>query len=275
MSVSGAAIGLMFLSAALAILVPVALLIFVMVKYKAKIVPCLVGAGAFVLFALVLEQILHAMVLRPATDGTIALMARPALYVLYGTLAAGVFEETARFIAFHLLKKRYTGAQNAVSYGIGHGGIESIILAGLPIISNIANALLINSGAMEGVLAALPEQTRATAEAGVQALVSAPAYMFAFGGIERLLAIAAQIALSVVVYYAVAAKGKTWLYPVAIILHAFINVAAALAQAGVLQSMPLVEALTAAAVACVVAFAILVHRRLRTQAPLAEPVTAM
>jgi uncharacterized membrane protein YhfC len=43
----------------------------------------MVGTAAFVVFALGLEQLAHLLVLKPAPDGSIALMNQPFLYVLY------------------------------------------------------------------------------------------------------------------------------------------------------------------------------------------------
>ena len=54
----------------------------------------LTGAGTFVLFAMVLEPILHNLVLRSPVGA--AIQQNILLYALYGGLAAGLFEETDR-----------------------------------------------------------------------------------------------------------------------------------------------------------------------------------
>ena len=100
MQISTISIGLMAVSAIVSIGLPIAIFIFLKVKYKAKIVPCLVGAAAFIVFALILEQLVHAVVLRQGSASYNFIMARPLLYMLYGGLMAGIFEETARLICF-------------------------------------------------------------------------------------------------------------------------------------------------------------------------------
>ena len=60
-------------SAAVSIGLPIALFFAFRKKYGLKIVPMLVGAAAFIVFAMVLEQLLHYFVLRPGPDGSIAL----------------------------------------------------------------------------------------------------------------------------------------------------------------------------------------------------------
>lgn len=47
----------------------------------------------------------------------------------FGILAAGIFEETARLIGFHLLKKSYPTFATSLAYGLGHGGIEMLIMS--------------------------------------------------------------------------------------------------------------------------------------------------
>ncbi|MDR0538038.1 MAG: YhfC family intramembrane metalloprotease [Tannerellaceae bacterium] len=58
---------------------------------------------------------------------------------------AGLFEETARFISFKILKKKYNGIGTGLAYGIGHGGIEAVLLAGLSMIVSIVFCIMINT----------------------------------------------------------------------------------------------------------------------------------
>lgn len=66
------------------------------------------GAAAFILFAMILEQLLHSAVLRSPAGAV--LQGNIWLYGLYGGLAAGLFEETGRLAAFRLLLKKETRA---------------------------------------------------------------------------------------------------------------------------------------------------------------------
>jgi uncharacterized membrane protein YhfC len=88
------------------------------------------------LFAFVLEQIVHSIVLTsPAgtkIQGSIWLMA------LYGGLMAGLFEETGRFLAFKtILRSKRNNDANALMYGAGHGGFEAMMILGITMISNL------------------------------------------------------------------------------------------------------------------------------------------
>jgi len=228
----------MIISAIISIGLPVAIFLIWRKKYKLKIVPVLFGITAFIMFALFLEQILHSFVLRPNPDGSIGLLTRsPALFILYAIFAAGVFEETARFISFHILKRRFDGIGTGLSYGIGHGGIEAILIAGLAMISNILMSVTINSG-NTAILGNDP-----LVFAQINSMISTPPVLFLASGFERLIAISVHISLSMLVWCSVKEKGKIWLYPAAIFLHALVNLAPAFYQAGIIQSIWVIEGL--------------------------------
>lgn len=267
MIVSTLSLLFMGVSALLSIGVPVCLLIFFHKKYSAKIAPALVGAAVFVLFAMVLEQVMHYLVLRPGADGSIALKQRPIWFMLYGSFAAGIFEETARYLSYRLLHRKYDGVRTALSYGVGHGGIESILIGGIAMVSSLVVAIMAGSGGASALT------QNAALAAQVQTLATVPPYMFLMSGIERMLALAIQISLSVLVFYSVYASRKLWLYPAAILLHAAIDAPAALMQTGVLNNVFVLEGMVLAFAVCLVALAVYTHKRLKP-APEPEPDTA-
>lgn len=178
----------------------------------------LVGAGTFVLFAMILEPILHNLVLRSPAGA--AIQGNILLYGLYGGLAAGLFEETGRLLAFRFVLKNHPARITALSYGIGHGGIEALLLVGLTMVSNLILGLSHAAGTP------LPEEAAAAAEA----ILTVPAALFLWGGLERLSAMALHMALSVLVFASVR-TGKRWLFPAAIGVHAAVNFAAVTANA--------------------------------------------
>jgi uncharacterized membrane protein YhfC len=238
----------------LSLLLPAFLFLFWRKRHNLKLGPALVGAAAFFVFALVLEQALHLIVLKPGADGSVALAQdSPLLFVLYGVFAAGVFEETARLISFILLKRRYGGVGAALSYGIGHGGIEAIGLVGLSMISNLALCLVINSG-NTAALGPLPQVAEA-----VDTLVNTEPVLFLAGGIERIAAMAVHISLSVLVWLAVS-KRKLWLFPAAIVLHALVDLPAMLSKIGVINSIAAVEVIVFVLAAALVAAAVRITR---------------
>ena len=67
----------------------------------------LIGAGTFILFAFVLENLFHALVLLVLfPNAETVIRGNIWLYGLYGGLAAGLFEETGRLLAFRFVLRR-------------------------------------------------------------------------------------------------------------------------------------------------------------------------
>ena len=206
---------------------PIVLAWWLVKEFKVPPLTILVGAGVFIVFALVLESLVHQVVLKgphgPAILGNIW------HYALYGGLMAGFFEETGRFLAMkYLLKKAPGKALTGVAYGIGHGGAEMILIFGLTMISNIVLSVMINSGAADTLIASAPTEVQEQVQAQFAQLQSASAGTFLLGIWERISALILQIALSILVWVAVRKGGKwLWLFPAAILLHFIVDACAA------------------------------------------------
>ena len=140
------------------------------------------------------------------------------------------------------LLKRYTNRRDAVTYGIGHGGIEAILVLGLTAINNIAIAQLVNSGSIETITNGLTGVQLDQVQAQIAAVASFGAANLLLGLAERAIAMTLHISLSVVVFRAVRQRKAGYL-GLAVALHALFDVPAALFQCGVLHSTWLVEAL--------------------------------
>ena len=145
-----------------------------------------------------------------------------------------------------LMKNRLT-EENAVMYGIGHGGAESLLLVGMTYVSNLAAAVMINAGALDLLLSGLDASARAQAAEQLSALWTTPPHLFFLAGVERLSAFALQICLSCIVCRAVRDK-KPALFILAVALHFAVDAGAALLAASV--SVYVVEGVLLAAVAC-------------------------
>jgi uncharacterized membrane protein YhfC len=246
-----------FISALIAIGLPIFLLVYWRRKTKARLLPALIGALVFVVFALVLEQLLHNIVLVQPL-----MMTNTALYVLYGGLAAGVFEETGRLLGFSLVLRRYRKREDSVTFGIGHGGIEAILLIGLNMLGNLMFLLLLAFGGDEFIKRSFDAGTY---ESAVNAFGTTQPQYFLLAGIERFIAIFLHISLSVLVFKAV--KDRKWLfYPLAILIHAAIDWVAVLQGTGAigfLSNKWLVELIYAALTAIVAYFAVKVYKNMK------------
>ena len=214
---------MMAVNAVLGIFVPFALAWWMVKKYQVKPKTIIIGALVFIVFALGLESVLHQLVLK-GPHGP-AILANTWYYALYGGLAAGIFEETGRFLAMKfLLKSEPTQARTAVAYGIGHGGAEMILIFGLTMISNIVVAAMINSGQADTLLASAPAEAQQQMQAQFSQLEAAGAGSYLLGLWERASALILQVGLSIIVWTAVRRGGKwLWLFPAAILLHFLVD----------------------------------------------------
>lgn len=194
----------------------------------------LVGAVTFIVFALVLEQIFHFLILQSGAGAVI--QGNIWVYGLYGGLAAGVFEETGRFLAFRAVLRSRKARITSLAYGIGHGGIEAFLIAGLTMASNLVLGLIYSHGG------SIPSEI----VPAVESLLTIPATMFLWSGFERLAAMALHMALSILVFASVRTN-RRWLYPAAILIHAVVDFAAVISNAylPVAATEILVMALTA------------------------------
>ncbi|WP_166240861.1 YhfC family intramembrane metalloprotease [Paenibacillus turpanensis] len=192
-----------------------------------------VGILVFVVFSQVLEKLLHVYVFS-VNPVTAQALGNPWLYALYGGLAAGFFEEFGRYFGWKLLLRNRLERKDGISLGVGHGGIEAILIGVIGGVQTIAFALLMQQGKLEEALGA-----SAPPEAVAQirgALVTTPWWEYIAAGLERLPAMLLHIAFSLLVLIGVrSGKLKYVLY--AALLHAAVDFPVALYQKG-MGSLP-------------------------------------
>lgn len=138
--------------------------------------------------------------------------------VLLG-LAAGICEETARWVGFKILKARASKFGASLTVGAGHGGIESIII-GISLLVNYALFMIISSG--KGNQFGVPVEMQYSMAQQMFAYLSMPWFLPLIGAAERLFAITLHLALSVMVWQAF--KNRSWGWFIgAVLWHAFID----------------------------------------------------
>lgn len=240
--------------------VAIALLTFFTVRGHRTAWRCIgMGAVCFFVSAMVLEQLLHSLVLGAFPD----LTSHPVAYMLYASLAAGVFEETARLIGLRRLCRGDNGPRTGFAYGIGHGGVELLLLGVYPAWQTLVTFYLINSGELAKSVSGLTDAQMQTLLSQVSALQQTAPALFLLGGVERLMAMGMQLALSMLVWMVVTGRLSRRWFAGAVVLHAVLDVPAALYQCGVL---PLLTCELLIAVLLVAAAALVLRLYRRTAA---------
>ncbi len=131
------------------------------------------------------------------------------------------------------MKKKRT-PENAVLYGIGHGGIEILQVLLPAMILYLVIAVLFSVGNTENAISILniTEETASAALPTVQSAATFDYGMMAMSVIERLFAMLLHIGLTVVVFYGLETVKKRYLL-LAIVLHMMMDLFPALYQRSV------------------------------------------
>ncbi len=236
LKVSDLSIAAMIFDVLFALALPLVPFFILRKKMKSRFVPLLIGAATFAISALIVEAAVHRLILTPEVYAY--MLKNPLLYGLYGGLMAGLFEESGRFGAFKLMRRKYNTSGDALSYGLGHGGGEAVIIFGFTILNSVVMAIMINSGTISSLNGLIPNEQLQTT---VNNLVATPPAMFLVGALERMGAVAFHMGASILVYLAASRRASFWFYPLAILLHMLLDLPAALVQAGVFNSIFLME----------------------------------
>jgi uncharacterized membrane protein YhfC len=130
-------------------------------------------------------------------------------------LTAGLFEEVGRWIGYRRFIRRERSFRVGAMYGLGHGGIESIMLVGLPLVGTLVTYVLF----ARGVLGHLPPAALEALRATFAKLTLGTALL---GGVERIFALASHVGLSLIVLGGVVRGDGRWL-GAAVALHALLD----------------------------------------------------
>jgi uncharacterized membrane protein YhfC len=131
----------------------------------------------------------------------------------FSALTAGVFEEVGRWAGYRTVLRSERNMRTGVMYGLGHGGIEAILFAGLPIVGLLVGWFLAARGLIPPGrgLDALRRQL-----GGVRVLDAELAV------IERVCAMAAHVGLSLIVLQTFIRHSLGWLL-LAVSIHAALD----------------------------------------------------
>lgn len=204
-----------------AIVLPLALMVCWKKRTGEKVWPFIAGAIVWLLFVIIFERIAGQLITTYINSFSLFLGKYPIAFGIYAGLMAGIFEETGRLFAFKVLLKHHSEKECSVAYGIGHGGIEVLVI----LVPSYITYLLFEAGALKG----LDSQTIVAVEAAAKSI---GASTVAIALCERIVAMAIHIGLSILVFVAVNEAKHFYWYPVAIILHALVDLPAGLYQVG-------------------------------------------
>ena len=139
-------------------------------------------------------------------------------------LSAGVFEEVARYLIFRFWLRREEGAFLPWKYGIGHGGVEALLVGFLALYALVQ--VLVLGG--EGVLQGFPAEQAELIQSQLEVYWAVPWHQTLLGAWERISALLFHLGASVFVYKSVREKNILW-FLVALLGHTALNAFAVVA----------------------------------------------
>lgn len=178
-----------------------------------------VGAVAFFVSQMMLRIPLMTMSTALAPDTLGAFLNS----VPVASFSAGLFEETARLLFMMWLLKGFYRRADGIAFGLGHGGIEAVLLVGMTMVNNLVFALMINLGKWDLVANLMPPQD---ADRIRDIFVSTPATDYFAGGIERIWAIGLHVTCSLIIMMGIVHGRRILAWCVAVLVHGFTNFAA-------------------------------------------------
>lgn len=180
-----------------------------------------IGAAFCLLFSYVATTIVNVLIFSiPGLLSFFSSKTHPVYSALFGAFSLGILSTIGAFIGLkHAMKKR-PGKENALIFGVGMGGFESILNGATVYITNIIAALLINSiGSTEYFkkLALKGEELAQTQKLFIR--TGSNAFFFLFYGCYLRDSFSRIVcAIAILVEYAISTGEKQWTV-IAIVLH--------------------------------------------------------
>ncbi len=213
------------LSIVLCILIPV--ILGIILRRRFRVSWLLFGVGAFTFIGsqivhLPLNNLLTKIGMLPTIPDNgwgIAQMA-----IILG-LTAGICEELARFVGYSILKKARK-AEDGLMLGIGHGGIEAMIIIGILTAGGLAQLFALRGVDLLSLNLGHDQLLNIQKQLDT---FNQPAIIGLLPVFERLLAMTLHVVLSMMVLYAFQQKKRIWVLW-AILYHAVVDAIAVVTQ---------------------------------------------
>lgn len=216
---------------------PIAGLALLMRKRKGALKAFVWGAAAFVVSQLLIRIPVLQLVL-PNFGWFGVMQLYPWRYGLFLGLTAGLAEETGRWIAVRYFLKGQDSLEHGLAFGLGHGGIEAMLLVGPNMIAGVVMALA-------GQAAQFPADWGSVLVAGA----------------ERIFAMAFHVGASLLVMYGVRRAAGLWYWALAVGLHTVLDAAVVILPAAFGWGILAIELYAAVLGGFTLAFGIRLYRR--------------
>lgn len=196
--------------------IPIGYLIYLIAAKKTGVKPFFIGSLVFLVSQIFLRLPIIQYFLPKLDWYSIMTTLYPVIYSIFLGATAGIFEEVGRFLGFKLGLKNHRSWSNGIAFGMGHGGIEAMLITGIANIQNLIILISLKNGTFDGSKLGMTEENlRALYEATTSINVL-------LGGIERIFALSIHIGLTLLVLYGINRRKNLYL-GLSILIHAVID----------------------------------------------------
>ena len=201
------------------------------------------------------------------------------LFVFTLALTAGLFELAGRFGVAKLMQKNLT-FKRSLAAGLGHGGIEAMLLVGMTYINNLVYIVMINTGTFDSLIAEAVAAGNAAPQLDVlitqlemirSQLIDASPALFLLASLERVLTMTCHAGMSMIVCYGVATKKILPCLLICLGIHTMIDLTAGISLlSNTALSQTAVYIIVYLILAAVAALSLLIIRKFHSRWPQKE-----
>lgn len=181
--------------------VPIAFCVYFIATKKSCMRAVFLGVATFLIVQTLLRAPLTSLML--ASDSLREWLTNPWCYALFIAITSAIFKEGGRYLGIRFTMKETCRFVDGVAFGVGFSGASAILLTGLSDITYFITAIRIQAGGYDA-LAGYFSAEQATEV--VNYLTQTPWTEFFFSGLDCVVWMVPEIALSVLVLLAIIRK---------------------------------------------------------------------
>lgn len=185
----------------IALSVIIVMIIVIMKRWKGRIIPLLLGLVAYLIIVFMIPNLLiSALALIP--NISVAFEYNPTAYIIIYSALVAVASLAAKYMLSAMLLERYERKGDIYMAGIGLG-LGDVALYAMTAISSYVWCLAIYNEGLEAAFAGMTEAEIASTYESIELLYSAPVIIWILFGLNAVMDMLVQFALTNVVYGAV------------------------------------------------------------------------
>lgn len=180
------------------------------------------GALSFFIFQFVIRIPILQLVL-PNMEFYQKLSANPLGISIFLGFTAALFETVGRLVFMKLMLRGKESYITGIAHGVGHGGVEAVLLVGINYITFIVFSILINTGNFDGIFLGTAAPAYDQMSALKVTLIGTNSFMFLVAGIERFLTMIIHVGFSLLIMEGLYKKRLLPYFLIVLGLHALLD----------------------------------------------------